>query len=69
MREGRWLIRDLVELPQPVLNRQYELSVPLGLMASMGHEGWSWHLALAQDGHAAMREESPVLSTMQTQLG
>jgi hypothetical protein len=39
-----------------VLNRQYQMSLLLGNETSLGHEGWSWHLAVAQRDHDAIRQ-------------
>lgn len=47
--------REALQWTKMVLNRQYQLSVLLGAEASLGHEGWSWHLADAQRDHDAIK--------------
>jgi enoyl-CoA hydratase len=47
--------REALQWTKMVLNRHYQLSVLLGAEASLGHEGWSWHLADAQRDHEAIK--------------
>jgi hypothetical protein len=50
--------REALQWTKMVLNRQYQLSVLLGGDASLGHEGWSWHLADAQRDHEAIKQRA-----------
>ncbi|HEX9833746.1 MAG TPA: enoyl-CoA hydratase/isomerase family protein [Mycobacterium sp.] len=47
--------REALQWSKMALNRLNQLSVLLGAEASLGHEGWSWHLAQAQRKHDAIR--------------
>jgi hypothetical protein len=50
--------REALQWTKMVLNRQYQLSVLLGGDASLGHEGWSWHLAEAQRDHREIQRRA-----------
>jgi enoyl-CoA hydratase len=61
----REVVEQLVALPREalqwtkmVLNRQYQLSMLLGAEASLGHEGWSWHLQQAQASHLEIQRRA-----------
>jgi enoyl-CoA hydratase len=49
------LPREALQWTKMALNRLNQLSVLLGAEASLGHEGWSWHLAGARQKHDAVR--------------
>jgi enoyl-CoA hydratase len=46
---------EALQWTKMVLNRGLQMSLLLGAEASMGHEGWSWHLRTAQDKHSALQ--------------
>jgi enoyl-CoA hydratase/carnithine racemase len=47
--------REALQWTKMLLNRQLQHSLLLGNEASLGHEGWSWHLADAQRDHEAIK--------------
>ena len=50
--------REALQWTKMVLNRQLQHSLLLGNEVSMGHEGWSWHLADAQRDHEAIKRRA-----------
>lgn len=50
--------REALQWTKMVLNRQYQMSLLLGGEASLGHEGWSWHLADAQRDHREIQRRA-----------
>ena len=50
--------REALQWTKMVLNRQLQHSLLLGNEVSMGHEGWSWHLADAQRDHETIKRRA-----------
>lgn len=50
--------REALQWTKMVLNRQLQHALLLGNEVSMGHEGWSWHLADAQRDHEAIKHRA-----------
>jgi enoyl-CoA hydratase/carnithine racemase len=50
--------REALQWTKMVLNRQYQMSLLLGADSSLGHEGWSWHLADAQRDHREIQRRA-----------